>query len=191
MATYKIEINQELPGATLLNGDNALLIEAQDATDARAMVVALTGNHEAAGAWANESLVLIPSDDVGPLANPKRAAVQSHVLTISVAGADTNVTFVETGVAGDTYSDLLDKMVIRLNAHADIAGAAWSSPTFTFSDIADDIGDHTLTATWLLDGTEVAAAAIGSITDGGIAGATLEIEMGTGVTVPSAQFYQS
>lgn len=190
MATYKIEINKESPGLTLLNGDDAMLIEADDATDARAVVLALTGSHEAAGAWANAALVLVPSDDVGPIVNPKRAAVQSFVLTLTVAGVDTNATFVETGIAGDTFSDLLDKMVIQLNAHADIAGAAWATPLFTVSNIADDIGDHTLTATWQLDGTEIVSV-IGAIVDGGIPGAVLTVTMATGVTVPSAQFYQS
>ncbi len=190
MATYKIEINKEQPGLTLLNGKNALLIEAEDATDARAMVTTLTENHEAAGAWANETLVLIPSDDVGPVTNPKRGEAQDWVLTIDIAGADTTAQFVETGVAGDTYSDLLDKMVIQLNAHADIAGADWSTPLFTVSDIADDIGDHVLTATWQFDGTELVSV-IGAIVDQGIAGAVLTITMGTGVTVPSTQFYQS
>ena len=190
MATYKIEINKEQPGLTLLNGDNAMLIEADDATDARAIVLALTANHEAAGAWANETLVLVPSDDVGPLTNPKSAAVQNWVLTMDIAGADTNATFVETGVAGDTFSDLLDKMVIQIDAHADITASTWATPLFTVAEIADDIGDHTLTVTWQLDGTEIVSV-VGAIVHEGIAGAVLTVTFGTGVTVPSAQFYQS
>jgi len=191
MATYKIEINKSLPGVTLLNGDNALLIEAEDATDARAVVLALTGSHEAAGAWANEALVLVPSDDCAPVANPQRGTVQNHVLTITIAGDDTNATFVETGAAGDTYSEMLDKMVAQITAHADITLADWSTPLLTVAEIGDDIGDHTLTCTWEFDGAVVAAAAVGAIVDGGIAGAVLTVTMGTGVTVPSAQFYQS
>lgn len=190
MPTYKIEISTEQPGLTLLNGDNALLIEADDITDARTIVDILTAGHEAEGAWTNATLALVPSDDVAPLVNPKRAAVQNFVLTINIAGADTNETFVETGVAGDTFSGLLDKMVIQLNAHPDIAGADWSTPLFTIAAIGDDIGDHTVIVTWQLDGTEIASV-IGAIVHEGIAGAVLTVTMSTGVTVPSAQFYQS
>jgi hypothetical protein len=190
MATFKIEINKEQPGLSLLNGDNALLIEADDATDARAIVDVLTATHESAGAWANETLVLVPSDDCAPVVNPQRGTVHNFVMTMTVAGADTNATFTETGAAGDTFSELLDKMVIQIDAHADIAASTWATPLFTVAEIADDIGDHTLTVTWQLDGTEIASV-VGAIVDGGIAGAVLTVTFSTGVTVPSAQFYQS
>ena len=190
MATYKIEISKELPGVTLLNGDNAMLIEAEDATDARSIVDAITQDHPAAGAWANASLVLVTEADLSPVVNPLRGEEVAYSLTITIAGGAVNATFTTTAVAGKTFVQVMADMVTLLNAHASIAGAAWSTPNLKVAETTDGIGDHTVTASFKLGDQEIESV-IGTITDGGAAGAALNVAMTTGVRAPSVQFYQS
>jgi hypothetical protein len=190
MPTYKVEIDKELPGVTLLNGHNALLLEAQDAVDARSLVDALTQNHAAAGAWTDATIVEVTEGDLSPVVNPHGGAEVAYSLTVTIAGGTVNDAFVVTAVAGESFAALMEKMVTALNAHASIAAADWISPDLTVAETTDNLGDHTVTASFKFGDQEVESI-IGTITDGGAAGASLEVAMSAGVRAPTIQFYQS
>ena len=190
MPTYKAELPSSLPGISLKNGTNVLIIEATDATDAAALVQ----GHQIAQddqLWANSTVSeLTTATDMSPVLNPDTGVTNSYVLNVDIAGPDTTASFTHPVVAGQTYAQAMAAMVVLLNANADIAGAAFAADVLTVSDIADDIGDHTVTATFTYGGVNIASF-LGAITHEGIAGATLEIATSTSVVAPSIAHMQS
>jgi hypothetical protein len=190
MAIFKAEISKESAGATLLNGHNAVRILAEDATDARSLLDAMTQGHPSAGAWANATITAVAEGDLSPVSNPHQGAELAYALTVTIAGGTVNSTFVVPAVAGEDFAALMAKAVIAFNADAGIANAAWSSPNLTVAAIADNIGDHTVTASFQFGDQEVESV-IGTITDGGIAGADLTVAMTAGVRDPLIEFYQT
>lgn len=190
MPTYKAELPSGLPGLTLKNGTNVLIIEAQDATDAAALVQghALAQDDQL---WANATITeLTAAADMSPVVNPDTGQTNRYVATITIAGGTVNATFAHTAVAGETLSDVMDAMVILLNADATIANAAWASPTLTISSIADGIGDHAVTSSFTYGGVDIPSL-FGAITDEGIAGAVLEQAVSAGVIAPSIAHMKS
>jgi len=190
MATYKAQINAEYPGLTLLNGHNAVLLVAEDATDARSLLDAITQGHPSATAWANATITLVTEGDLSPMVDPHGGADVPFTCTITIAGGTVNATFTHTATAGQSFVDVMTAMVTLLNAHASIANAAWSSPNLTVAGVADNIGDHTVTASFKLGDQEIESV-IGTITDGGSAGAALAVAMSAGVRAPTLQFYRA
>jgi len=172
MPTYKAELPSGLPGLSLKNGTNVLLVEAVDATDAAALVA----GHQIAqddALWANATITeLTVGTDLSPVVNPDTGQTNSYVFTLVVTGAHVG-TYTHTAVAGEDLDAVMAAMVILLNADAAIAGAAWASPTLTLSDIGDNIGDAIVAPTVTYGGTTIVSFS-GATTDGGIAGATLE-----------------
>lgn len=173
MATFKAELPSGLPGLSLKNGVNVLLVEAVDATDAAALVA----GHQLAqddALWANATISAWPpaAADLSPVVNPDTGQTNSYVFTLAVTGAHVG-TYTHTAAAGEDLDDVMAALVVLLNADAAIAGAAWASPTLTLSDIADNIGDAVVTPTVSYGGTTIVSFS-GATTDQGIAGATLE-----------------
>ena len=172
MPTYKAELPSGLPGISLKNGVNVLLVEAVDATDAAALVA----GHQIAqddALWANATITAVGGGtDLSPVVNPDTGQTNSYVFTLVISGAHVG-TYTHTAVAGEDLDAVMAAMVILLNADAAIAGAAWTSPTLTISSIGDAIGDAVVTPTVSYGGTTIVGFS-GTTTDGGIAGATLE-----------------
>lgn len=186
MPTYKVQIDPNASGLVLTNGRNLMLVSAEDADEA--LVLALvhnTGPDEAA--WTNATVSDFAGVDLSPVTNPQDLRVLEYVLDIAIAGADTNASFSYTAVAGDDYDAVFDAMVVLLNAHADIAGAAFAADLLTISDIGDDIGDHIVTATFTYGGADIDSF-LGAVTDGGIEAAVLTIATSTGVVAPAIEF---
>lgn len=172
MATFKAELPSGLPGVSLKNGVNVLLVEAVDATDAAALVA----GHQIAqddALWANATITAWPpATDLSPVVNPDTGQTNSYVFTIVLTGTHVG-TYTHTAAAGEDLDAVMAAMVILLNADAGIAGAAWASPTLTIANIGDNIGDAIVTSTASYGGTNVVGF-IGAKTDGGIAGAALD-----------------
>ena len=172
MPMYKAELPSGLPGLTLKNGTNVLLVEAVDATDAAALVA----GHQIAqddALWANATITaLLAAADLSPVVNPDTGQTNDYVFTVAVAGPDTTASWTHTAAAGEDLDDVMAAMVILISAHADITLADWSTPLLTVAEIADDIGDHTLTCTVTYGGTTIVSFT-GATVDGGVAGAVL------------------
>jgi len=172
MPTYKAELPSGLPGLSLKNGTNVLLVEAVDATDAATLVQGHAVAQDDA-LWANATISeLTVGTDFSPVYNPDTGVTNEWVFTVTVAGADTNASWSHTAVAGEDLDDVMAAMVILIDAHADIAASDWSTPLLTVAEIADDIGDHTMTCTVTYGGVDIAGQT-GAIVHEGIAGAVL------------------
>jgi len=188
MPSYRVEISPSLPGMTLKNGHNVMIVEANSSADAKQLVL---GHHTGPGegGWADATVTEITvGTDLSPVTNPDDGEVLEYVLTVIVTGGTVSETFVHTAVAADTYADCFDAMVVLLNANATIANAAFAANLLTVSSIADGIGDHAVTASFTYGG-EAIASFLGAIVDEGIAGAVLTIATSTGVVAPTIVAY--
>jgi hypothetical protein len=182
MPTYEVKISKELPGVTLINGNNVMIVEAESAADAKTLA---QGHFSGAGGdvWAAATATQVAvGDDFSPVTN-EVGEVRSYKLDVTIAGDDTNASFSYTAVDDDAFDDIFDAMVILLNAHADIAGAAFGSNSLTVAETSDGIGDHTVTAT-LSYGDVPVAGFLGAITDEGSAGAALAVATDSTETIP-------
>jgi hypothetical protein len=171
MPMYKAELPSGLPGLSLKNGTNVLLVEAVDATDAAALVA----GHQIAqddALWANATITaLLASSDLSPVVNPDTGQTNSYVFTLVVSGAHVG-TYTYTAADGEDLDDVMAAMVILLNLDGAITGAAWASPTLTLSSVGDNIGDAVVTPTVSYGGATIVSFS-GATVDGGIAGAAL------------------
>lgn len=189
MATFKVQIDPNSVGLTLKNGHNLMLVSADDDDDALVLALAHNEGPDEA-AWANATVSEVVGVDLSPVTNPDDLRVLSYVLDIAIAGADTNASFSYTAEAGDTYADVFAAMKILLNAHPDIAGADFAADLLTISDIGDDIGDHTVTATFKYGDSDIASF-LGAVTHEGIAAAVLTIATSTGVVAPTIELLRA
>lgn len=172
MPTYKAELPNTLPGLQLKNGVNAILIEAVDATDAAALLAGHMISQDDQ-LWSNATISeLTNGADFSPVVNPDTGETNNWVFSIAIAGGTVNATFSHTATAGQDLDAVMAAMVVLLNADANIANAAWATPNLTVADVADNIGDHTVTPTVTYGGTTILGQD-GATTDGGIAGAAL------------------
>jgi hypothetical protein len=171
MATFKAELPSGLPGLSLKNGVNVLLVEAVDATDAAALVA----GHQLAqddALWANATITAVGGGaDLSPVVNPDSGQTNSYVFTLAVTGAHVG-TYTHTAAAGEDLDAVMAAMVILLNLDGAITGAAWASPVLTLSDVGDNIGDAVVAPTVSYGGTTIVSFS-GATVDGGIAGAAL------------------
>lgn len=109
----------------------------------------------------------------------ERADLEGAVLRVTLS-APTPVDVSVTGTSGDDLDQLGSAMVTALNADAQIAGAAYSGGNLlTVSNVGDNLGDKTVTATFTLDGVDYSADFIGTITHEGIAGADTSVQLAT------------
>lgn len=171
MPTYKAELPLTMPGLSLKNGTNILLVEAEDATDAAALIA----GHQLAqddALWANATITeLTVGADLSPVVNPDTGQTNSYVFTIVLSGAHVG-TYTHTATAGQDLDAVMAAMVILLNADAAIAGAAWATPQLTIASIGDNIGNAVVTSTVSYGGTNIVSF-VGATVDEGIAGAVL------------------
>lgn len=185
MPSYLVALPAGMPGLTLANGHDRMVVEA--ATEADAIAAAQGYYKGPAGdvfssATAAEITV---ATDMSPVVNDSGETVP-YKLTVTVAGADVNATFEYESVEADTYQGMFTAMAAVINAHASIAGSAASSTTlFTVSSIADDIGDHTVTASLVLGDGPAIVSLLGAITHEGVPGAALTIAHTDAPVLPS------
>lgn len=100
-------------------------------------------------------------------------------INISLAGVTVEEVTV-TAASGDGFDEIGDDLVVALNATDSIANSAYATPNLTISSIADGIGDHLVTVSFLPpttwdDDTIVFSSLFGAIVDEGIAGAALTV----------------
>ncbi len=157
----------------LINGKDKMIVSAESGAEALLAAKAYT-THPSDAAWAAATATLLAqtTDLAG-----WRLRLQLHDAAAALA-VDVTVTAVTVG----DFDSIGALAVIALNAHALIANSAYATPVLTVSSIADGIGDHTLTATYLPpvtwdDYTIPFPSMISTIKDGGIAGATVELTL--------------
>ena len=171
MPTYTVTI--PATAAPLHGGRRNVVVFAEDAAAARAAApAAFDTSSDRPPYWAS----LFAAATV--VENVARTDLEGAVMTVTVS-APTPISLSYTGIAADTVDEMGAAMVILLNADAQIAGAAYSAGNLlTVSDIADNIGDATVTCTMVLDGLELSGF-VGAITHEGIAGAALTVQLAT------------
>jgi hypothetical protein len=170
MPAYKVELPVNTPGLTLKEGHNMMIIFAEDGPDA----VAIAAGHydgDAEGAWALATATeIVVAADLGAVTVLGKS--QEFVLTINIVGATVTSQFRHVCIG--SYAAAFAAMVVLLNADTTIANAAFGGNVLTISSIADNIGDHSVNASFTYGGVEVPSF-LGALTHEGIAGATLEI----------------
>ena len=162
---------------------NALVIWAEDATDAKALAKAYrTGDSDAAWAAATVTAIAAGASFVGW----RLRVVIVDPTDNSVVG-DVTV----TGAAAATVDDIGDLMAAALVA-ADIGcdNAAYATPNLTIASADDGLGDMAVTAEFLppvtWGGYDVPIPSlVGAITDEGVAGAALAVALVPASEVPN------
>lgn len=130
---YLVQV-PEVGGQTLMGGNNAMVVYAADATDAKAICKAYyTGDSPAMWAAATATAIAAGAD------------LEGWRLHIVVAGT---VDVTVTGAASATVDSIGALAVTALNATAAIAGAAYNSSTnvLTIAETTDALGDLAVTA---------------------------------------------
>jgi len=184
MPSYEVKLPTNTGGLTLKSGHDIMYVEAADAADARA-VAAGHFDGDSAAAWQNSATTVTEitvASDLSPVATSV-GTTSTFKLDVTVVGADTNATFSASAAAADSYADVFAAMVVLLLAHGDFTGAAFGSNLLTVSSIGDDIGDHTLTATFSYGGVDVPSF-LSTVTHEGIPGAVLTVASNASVVLP-------
>lgn len=173
MPAYLVTLDRNKSGHQLRGGGDAMVVFATNATAAKEICAA---KYPSDGlAWANDSTateITAASDFNGWTL---RVFIQSGL----GAEGDESGEFIVTGDAtNNTIDEVAALMVTALNAHADIAGAAYNgtSNTLTLAGTTDGLGDQTVEVSLTPPGGESAVPSlIGTITDGGASGDALTV----------------
>ena len=172
MPAYRVELPVNTPGLTLKEGHNMMIIFAEDGPDA----VAIAAGHydgDAEGAWALATATeIVVGADLA--ATTVLGKTMEFVLTVNIVGATVTEEFRHVCVG--SYAAAFAAMVILLNANANIAGAAFGSNLLTISTGGggDDLGDHSVVATFTYGGVEVPSF-LGALTHEGAAADVLSV----------------
>lgn len=173
MPAYLVTLDRNKSGHQLRGGGDAMVVFAANTTAAKEICAA---KYPSDGlAWANDSTVtgITAASDFNGWA--LRVFIQSGL----GAGGDESGEFIVTGDAtNNTIDEVAALMVTALNAHADIAGAAYNatSNTLTIAGTTDGLGDQTVEVSLTPPGGESAVPSlIGTITDGGASGDALTV----------------
>lgn len=134
MAAFLVQLDP-VTGFTLHNGANAVVVEAEDAADARVMAGFASELDVADWAGATATAIAAPADMIG-------WQLRCQVLEADGASIKADDTYV--GIASDALDDMAAGMVILLNANASIAAASYNSTTqvLTVAETTDALGDH-------------------------------------------------
>lgn len=185
MPAYEVKISGDTPGLTLKNGHDTMAVFAADGPDA----LALAGGHfdgDSEGAWAGATATEIAAAaDLSPVANAVGGTTEFS-LQVTIKGPDLSQTFRYVAIAADSYADVFAAMVLLLNADPSIAGAGFAADLLTVSNVADDLGDHTLTATFTYGGVDIPTY-LGAIVHEGIAAAVLTVASNAAVVVAKVE----
>lgn len=172
MPAYLVTLDRNKCGHQLRGDGDAMVVFAADATAAKEICAA---KYPGDGlAWANDSTVTQIVQDADFNGWTLRVFIQSGLGDGSESGE-----FIVTGDAtNNTIDEVAALMVTALNAHADIAGAAYNatSQTLKVAETTDGLGDQTIEVTLTPPGGESAIPSlIGTITDGGASGDALTV----------------
>ena len=181
MPAYRVELT-DTSGATLKNGYNVMCVFAEDGPDA---IACASGQNDGDSSWSSENCTateIAVGTDLSPVTDAQ-GKTRNYVLDVRVDGADTTAAFKHTCGAAETYAGAFAAMVILLNAHADIAGAAFGGNSLTVAETTDTLGDHTVTASFSF-GDVAIPSFLGAITDGGADSAALAIATNASVEIP-------
>lgn len=178
MALILLELLPERGGATLVDGVKSMIVEADSAGEARELASA---QDSADTPWADATATTIAAGVASDY--------EGFTYRVRIEGGAAQTVLVdvsEIGAASDAVDDIGDALVIALNATADIAAAAYATPTLTCAAISDDIGDATL----VIDVTPPGASSpiaqmVGVIVDQGIAAAVLTVVLEDPTAIPA------
>lgn len=173
MPAYLVTLG-EVPGLTLIGGDNTVIVFASDADDAKAMAK-ISASGDANNAWNNATVTEIAAE----------ADLEDFRLRILIPDATTPIDVTVTGGTSATVDTIATAIVTQLNNDSQIANAAYvaGTNTLTVAGAADSLGDKTLVVEFLppLTKSVVKDASIpipgfvGTITDQGSAGSALTV----------------
>lgn len=173
MPAYLVTLDRNKSGHNLPEGADAQIVFAADATAAKEICSA---RYDGDGlAWANDSTVtaiVAGTNWVGWSFNVRISG------GFGVGGADPAEVTVVGDVTNDTIDEIGAALVVALNALPVIANAAYNSTSqvLTVAGIADNIGDKKLFVSITPpNGKGAIPSLVGTIVDGGIAGAVLSV----------------
>lgn len=155
---------------------NVLIVQAADVAGAK---LVCADKYPGDGAWSDASVTALSETTL----DANGACYGYTMKAIIRGGTQTEDPIVITAtsiVATDDLDALAALMVIAANAHAEIANAAYAAPALTIAAIADGMGDASLEIE-VYDGSgqgvDLGSEFYTAITDGGIAGAVLEVAL--------------
>lgn len=156
MALFLVQIDPLRSGGTVYDNATAAIVNAADATAAKALVVAKFPNSD----FKTAEVTAMPID----------LPLVGWTLTIDIPDLDEGLTVSVTGTPSD---DTLDKIaalaVTALNATSEISAAAYNSGTntLTVAGVADELGDKKLEVRLTDDTGADRSSLIGTITSEG------------------------
>lgn len=165
---------------TLIDGKNAMVVVAHDATDAKAVAKSALGiDPDAPWAGATVTELAAAGDLEGYRLRVQLEDAGEVVVDITVEGQDT-----------DGIDAIAADMVTALNATDLIANAAYNSTTntLTIAGTDDALGDHRAVVDFLLPEAQAPGAVsipgfVGTITDEGSSGAAVTVVLGADARV--------
>ena len=156
---------------------NALIVQAADVAGAR---LVCADKYPGDAAWSDATVTALADTTLDADGACFGYTMKAIIRGGAAQTADPIVITATSIVATDDLDALAAVMVIALNAHAEIAGAAYAAPNLTLTDIADDIGDAAVTFE-VYDGNgqgvDLGSEFYTGITDEGIAGAALVVAL--------------
>ena len=175
MSLYLVKNNAA--GGKTVYANNALVISAADAAGAKLIAA---DQYPGDAAWSDATATALTESTLDA-----NGSCVGYTFTVIIRGGAAQVADpIEISVTPVTPTDDLDDMaaamVTALNAHAEIAGAAYAAPNLTITDIADDIGDASVEFIVKRtggEGTDLGGEFYTGITDEGIAGAALVVAL--------------
>jgi hypothetical protein len=142
MPAYTVTLPAE-SGMNLVGGADVMVVFATSSTAAKEIAAAKYDSDGACWAGATVTEIVADTDFEG----------WTFVVTICSGcgtGNDESATFTYVGTAANnTIDEIAAQLVILLNAHADIAGAAYNTTTqvLTIAETTDGLGDQTVEVT--------------------------------------------
>ncbi len=175
-AAYYVTLPLE-GGQTLRNGVNAVVVYAEDATQAKEAAAA---RFDGDSAWSGSTATAIIAGDYS-----------GWTLRLRLFAAASTVPLVDVSVLGDATNNLIDEVaalaVTALNATAPIAGAAYNSTTqvLTVAETTDVLGNLALVAEFThADFASPVASLVGAIVDEGLSSAAITVTLKADAIIP-------
>lgn len=177
MTSFLVTLSATAPSKVLENGSNAVVVEAEDATDAKTMAEFASTIDGADWAGATVTTIAAPSDMLG---------WKVRVIVIDPAAAAGVVAlgdFTYTGIATNDLDDMGTGITALIDADANFVSTyTTATQVLEIAEIADDLGDHIVLIGFFPPGTDTTLTAgeiggvtgfVASVVDEGIAAAVL------------------
>jgi len=176
MTSFLVKLSDSAPSKVLENGANAVVVEAEDAADAKIMAEFASTVDGADWAGATATAIAVASDLLGW----KIRVTASD--PAAAAGVAPLGDFTYTGVASDTIDLAGTALAAVINADANFTSTyTTATQLLQIAAIGDDIGDHAVQIGFFPPGADTTLNAeiggvvgfVASVVDEGIAGAVL------------------